>query len=210
MKAWSYWFPDLMPHVPGCPQVLAEHELRRAAQAFFFQTRAWKVDVGPVTVTAGTPEWATATGDVEQDLVRVEAAWIDGKPIEPTTAEKLDRDYADDWRSHTGTPTAYLQLTPGVLQLYPVPLVDVALKLRLSVSPSEVSTGLPDEMAVKYRDLMHVGAKSRLMMYPGKPWTNFDLSGVYGTAFNNLVAQATAEAARGQVQARIPSRVNWC
>lgn len=210
MKAWSYWLPDLMPHVPGCPRLLAEHELRRAAQAFFRQTRAWKITEAPLAIPALTATVPVAPADAGQQLVRIESAWWDGKPMEPVTAEQLDGGYADDWQSHTGTPTHYLQLVPGEIRLYPLPLSGGSLKLRMSVMPSDASTGLPDDLADRYVDEMHVGAKSRLMLYPGKPWTNPELAGVYGQAFNALVNQATAEAARAYAQARLPSRVNWC
>lgn len=213
MKAWSYWLPDLMPHVPGCPQVLAEHELRRSAQAFFIQTRAWKVtESASLPVAAGQDEVTIAPSDAGQDLVRMEAAWFDGVKLTPSTATQLDADYGDDWSVHTGTPDRYIQDTPGVLRLYPIPMAaaTTGLKVRLSVAPSESSTGIPDEMAVRFRDEIHVGAKSRLMLYPGKPWTNLEMAAVYGQAFNNMVAIATTAAARSFGAARIPSRVNWC
>lgn len=212
MRAWSTWFPDLLPHVPGCPQVLAAHELRRAAQAFFRQTLAWRVTQAPIAVTAGTAEVSTAPLDAEQELVRIDAAWYDGKRIGPVTAEVLDGSYVDDWQTHTGTPTNYLQIVPGVVRLYPAPLADAAtgLKLRLIVTPSDTSTGLPDDLALRYTDEIHVGAKSRLMLYPGKPWTSAELGGFYGQTFGQLIDRATANAARAFIQARLPSRVNWC
>lgn len=212
MKAWAYWLPDLMPHVPGCPHVLAEHELRRAAQAFFNHSLAWRVTETLRAVTAGTAELSAAPSDADQELVRVDAVWYDGIKLEPITPETLDAQYTDDWQTREGTPTNYLQVIPGVIRLYPVPLVDAVagLKLRLIVTPSEAATGLPDDLALKYRDHMHVGAKSRLMLYPGKPWTNPELAVVYGQSFTALVNQATAEAARAYTQARLPSRVNWC
>jgi hypothetical protein len=212
MKAWSYWLPDLMPHVPGCPQVLAEHELRRAAQAFFQQTMAWRVDETPRAVLAGTDEISVAPADADLELVRVDAVWYDGQRLDPIAPETLDAQYHDDWQTQTDTPTKFMQVVPGVIRLYPIPLVDAVtgLRLRLIVTPGETSTGLPDDLARRFRDEIHVGAKSRLMLYPGKPWTNIELAGVYGQAFNALVNQATAAAARAFVQARLPSRANWC
>ena len=98
------------------------------------------------------------------------------------------------------------------MRLYPIPTDPAAtgLRLRLIVAPSDDAAGLPDDQAVKFKDVIQVGAKSRLMLYPGKTWTNAELAAVYGQAFNQLVAQATAEAARAYAQARLPARVNWC
>lgn len=212
MQAWASWFPDLLPHVPGCPQVLAEHELRRAAQVLMRRTRAWKVDVPAVAVSAGQDVVTVAPPSADHELVRVEAAWYDGRPLEPTTAEVLDALYADDWRAHTGTPSKYIQIVPGEIRLYPVPVANAVtgLSVRLSVAPSETAAGLPDDIALRFRDEVQVGAKARLMLYPGRPWTNPELAAVYGQAFDSLVGTATAAAARSYSDARIPSRMKWC
>lgn len=212
MTPWSYWFPDVLPHVPGCPQVIMEHELRRAAQAFFRQTKAWRVTQAPIPVAAGTAEVSATPLAAGQELVRVDAAWYDGTRIDPVTPEMLDAQYFDDWQARTGKPQQFLQEVPGAVRLYPIPTdpAVTGLRLRLIVAPSDAATGLPDDQAVKFKDVIQVGAKSRLMLYPGKTWTNAELAAVYGQAFNQLVGQATAEAARAYAQARLPARVNWC
>lgn len=212
MKAWAYWFPDLAVHVPGCPQMVMEHELRRAAQAFFTSTYAWKADQAVKPIAPLLESVVVAPDLTTQDLVRVEAAWFDGRKMAPTTAEGLDAQHMQGWHAITGAPDRYLELEPGLLRLFPLPQAAAAsgLKLRLSVTPSEASTGLPDDIALRYRDQMHVGAKARLMLMPGKPWTNLDLAGVYGATFASMVATATARAAMGHVNARIPSSPSWC
>lgn len=211
MKAWSTWFPDLLPHVAGCPQPLAAHELRRAAQVLFGKTRAWRVDMAAVPVSAGQAVVAVVPDSAEQELVRIESVWLDGRKLDLVTDEVLDSQYADDWRTHSGTPFAYSQSVPGDVRLYPLPISDAVtgLSARLSVKPSESSTGLPDDMAVRFRDEIHVGAKARLMLYPNRPWTS-DLAAVYGQTFDSAVGSATAAAARSFSRARNPSRVKWC
>lgn len=212
MQAWSTWFPDLLPHVPGCPQILAEHELRRAAQVLMRRTRAWRIDEAARPVVAGQATVSVAPTSAELELVRVEAVWFDGKPLEPVTDDVMDALYSHDWRSDTGTPSRFLQWVPGEIRLYPLPDANAVtgVTLRLSVAPSESSTGLPDDLAIRFRDEIHVGAKARLMLYPGRPWTNPDLGAVYGQAFDSLVGTATAAAARSYSDARIPSRMKWC
>lgn len=212
MKDWSSWFPDLLPHITGCPQPLAEHELRRAAQVLFRRTRAWRVDMAAVAVSAGQAVVTLAPDSAQHELVRVESVWLDDRKLDQVTADVLDSQYKDDWRLHTGDPFACIQTVPGELRLYPIPISNATtgLAARLSVTPSESSTGLPDDMAVRFRDEIHVGAKARLMLYPNRPWSNADLSAVYGQAFDGLLGTATASAARSFSQARIPSRIKWC
>lgn len=212
MKLWSYWFPDLAIHVPGCPPVLMVHELRRAAQTFFERSRAWRVTQAPLAVALGESEKASTPTDTTTDLVELEAAWYDGKPLYPITLEELDNAFHDDWQAHTGTPTRYLEPSVGTIRLYPSPIAaaTTGLKLRLIVKPSDTATGLPDDMAARYRDAIHLGAKSRLMAIPGKPWTNFELAGALATSFASQADSAHTKAAKGNVNARVRARVKWC
>lgn len=211
-KAWSYWYPDLLAHVPGCPIPLAEHELLRAAQAFFKESRAWQDTLPLIPVSAAQAAVTVAFADPGQELVRVEQAFYDGLPIGVTTTEVLDSMFVDDWTLHTGTPSKIYQLTPGVVRLYPIPVADATngLRLRVSIRPSESATGLADEMAVKYRDEIHMGAKARLMMYPNKPWTNLDMAAVYASSFDGVIGKANLSAARSFAAARKPARPKWC
>lgn len=212
MKTWSYWFPDLLPLVPGVPNVQAAHELRRAAQVFFEQSKAWKVIEPARPVTAGTVSISAAPSDAQQELSEVLSVKYDGKSLNVETMESIEAAYGPDWGSHTGTPVAYFQLTPGEITFYPTPADDAitGVVLTLVVKPSDAATGLPDDMAVKYRDAMHVGAKARLMLIPGKPWSN-PADGVgYGAAFDSMCGTANSQAAKSFGRARIASRPKWC
>lgn len=212
MRAWSSWFPDLMLHVPGCPNVLAEHELRRAAQAFFRTTRSWKVIEAALPVVAGQSTVTTAPSDAGQELVRVESVSYDGVDMALKTIEDMPAEFGSQWASHTGTPSVYLQLTPGEILLYPMPDADATTGVvrTLSVQPSEAATGLPDDMAIQYRDDIHLGAKARLLSIPGKPWSNMDQAVMNGAAFDSKSSRANINAARSYGNGRITSRNKWC
>jgi hypothetical protein len=212
IKAWSYWYPDVLPHVPGCPNPMVDFQLRRAAQAFFKDTRAWQVTQPLVAVAALQSSVVVLPADSGQELVRIEQAWFDRAPIGPTTADTLDRQFVDDWTLHTGTPNKVYQLTPGTVRLYPLPVAAsvTGLKLRLSVRPSDSATGLDDEMAVKFRDDIANGAKAKLMMMNKKSWTDMDMAGIYSAAFDAACGSTSISAARSFGSARKPSNPKWC
>ncbi len=211
MKLWSSWLPDLLPHVPGCLNVVAEHELRRAAQVFFQKTRAWQINPVATPVSAGNPDVTVITGDDSVKLVRVESARLDGRPLTKETADNLDVSFTDDWHNHTGAPDSYVEFTPGVIRLYPIPLANsvTGLRMRLSVTPSETSLGLPDDIAARFQDEIHVGAKARLMVYPDAQWSNTTLAVGYAQAFSDMMDTTVAAVARSYGAARIPSRPKW-
>lgn len=210
MAIWSSWLPDIRPHVDQCPPPVIEHELKRAAQNFFSESRAWHEQQPSISVSAAVSDLTVVPTDSQQELVRVESAKWNGAPMRIKSASDMDNTYLDDWRSHTGTPNTLIQITPGVAWLYPIPTANGLLDLRLSVRPSESATGIPDEMAVKYRDVLASGAKSRLMLYPGKPWSAPDLGLALSVAFRSGIDHASAEAARSFSRGRLASRPGWC
>jgi hypothetical protein len=213
MAAWAKWFPDVLPHVPGCPAPVVRHELRRAAQSLLQVSRAWQAELTPIAITAGTADYAIAPSNpTQQQIVRIEAAWLDGQRLSPMTPDQLDTGGLDDWRERTGAPTGYLQLTPGQVTLYPKPITNATtgLKLRVSLMPADTATLIPDDLALQYSDEIQLGAKGRLMMMPGKPWTNFDLAGTYLSAFSSATNTAMSRAARALVGGRIEARPKWC
>lgn len=212
MAIWSDWYPDLMPHLPGCPALIVDHELRRASQIFFEGSRAWKKKLAALPVVSGTEQVVLATGSAELDVVRVEAAWYDGKTIDVFTPEDLAGAFSDDWHDHTGTPIAIVQFEPGVARLYPIPNANasIGLVVEASIKPSEAATGFPDNLRVKFKEAITAGAKGRLMVYPSKSWTNFDLGVAMGSAFDSAVNKARLDAALSYGRGSVRSRPKWC
>jgi hypothetical protein len=212
MATWDKWFPDVLPQVPGCPNPVVRHELRRAAQALLTATRAWQENLAPLPVAAGQDEVTIApTTPAQQQIVRIESVWLDGQRLEPVTPDELDGATTDNWGTHTGAPSRYLQLTPGVLTLYPTPAANAitGLLVRVSLCPSDTATTIPDDLALRYSDEIQVGARARLMLYPNKPWSNPQLGITYAQDFNGAIGAAAAKAARAQVRGRIASRPTW-
>lgn len=213
MVDWSYWFPDVLPHVRGCPSDIAVHELKRTAQEFFRRTRAWQKEEPLVPVAAGQKTVLIAPSDFTLDLVRVESIYFDKDHLTPTTPETLDGMYGDKWEANSASkPDSFYQLTAGEIRLYPIPLADATegLKVRVSVTPGESAEGIPDDMAIKFRDPIYLGARARLMIYKDSPWYDPSMAAVYGAAFSAAVDKYTLDKARSFTNARIKSRPKWC
>lgn len=212
MKLWSAWLPDVLPHVMGCPNIVAESEIRRAAQDFFQRTRAYQVYV-TTPVVAGQAFVEPVPADSGLNMIRVENASYDGERLMPINKATLDTDqYLNDWATRTGTPRNRLQLTPGVIRLYPIPEVDAKTGVlsRLSVSPSNESLGVADEMYYQYLDEIKCGALSRLMIFPGSSWRNPELAMLYDGKFNSAIDSVHYLAARAFSNGRIAARPKWC
>ncbi len=212
MREWSYFLPDVLPHVVGCPSMVAEQELKRAAQQFFEKTRAWRLTTAPVRISPNQATVTVAVGD-GLDLVRIEHGTYDGKRIAVISPDVLDDDPTmGDWRSRKGTPNNLIQSMPGVVDLYPVPLdaTSTGLTFFVAVKPSDSATGLPDHLATAYRDIIVCGAKSKLMIYKDAPWANPALAASFASEFMTSMGSANFEAAKGFGRGRIAARPRWC
>lgn len=208
---WRDWFPDVLPRVPGCPDILAEHELRETAQALMEQTGLWVREALPQPVLANQKAVVLDTGDPDAVTARINDAWLDGRRLNPLTPEAMCA-RTDDWTAQVGRPFACFMDEPGMARLFPIPSTDAVsgFTARLRVMPSDAAPGLPDALARTVKAAVVGGALARLFLYTGKPWTNADLAGVAGQAFAAQADKLTAQAARGQVGARIPSTIRWC
>jgi hypothetical protein len=210
-KAWSYWYPDLVPQLTGCPDPVIDYELRRVAQDFFERTRAWQVIQAPVAIAKAQALVNIVPADPGQELVRIERAWLDGRPINVTSADTLDARFPDDWSTREGTTTDLVPLSPGVMQLFPLPAAaaSTGLKLRLSVRPSDTATGIQDDMAVAWREALACGCRGRLMLQADKPWTNTTMGPLDTSKYEAAVAKANLKAALAYAGGRIASRPSF-
>jgi hypothetical protein len=211
MAVWADWYGDLLVHAQRCPKLIIKHEIKRAAQEFYTRTRAWSVLTSAHAVAAGQSDVTVVLG-TGLEIARIEDAWLDGRRLDPATVHSMGQGYSDDWTAQTGTPTHAVLLTPGIVRLFPTPTGDAAtgLKLRVSVRPSDGATGIPDDLFAAHRLAIAYGARSALMAYAGRPWSNEKMAGVWASAFGEAIATAASAANRGHQQARPRTRIAWC
>ena len=212
MAAWTYWLPDLLPTVPGCPQVLALHEIKRAAQDLMRASRAWQAEL-PAQAVAADAATVTLTPPSGAEVVQVERAWVDGKRLPQVAPDVLDMERGDNWTEHTGAgPTHFVQLQPEVLRLYPIPTAPAATGLvaRVSLCPADSAEGLDDGLARRYRNVILAGARARLMLMPGKAWSSPELALAAAAGFQGGVDSAHHDAIRGFGRGMPRARPNWC
>lgn len=211
MKAWSYWFPDLLPLVPGVPNVLAKQELLRAAQAFFSATKSWKVIEVPRPVTAGTATIDATPLDAGMEMVEIRNVNYDGKDLELMSLDGVRAKYGEGWETRTGTPGTAVTITPAIYRLFPIPDQNATTGVvhTIVVSPSDTAAGVQDDLAVMFRDAILAGAAARLKLKTGMPWADPQGAAAYGAAFDSACGVGQAKAARGFSRARIAARPQW-
>ena len=211
-NTWDSWLPDVLPHVAGCPDIVATHEIKRAAQQFFRLSRAWRAVLDPLTLNVGEPELRVLSDAAESEIVRIEKAALGFEPLDPLSLDDVAATFGPDWATQTGTPMAVTALTPLSVRLVPYPeaAVDADLMLTVSLMPSETASGIPDTLYTAYREQIATGAKSRLMLIKGQSWFDPKYGAAMGDVFAGDISSARIAAARATGRGRFSARPSFC
>jgi hypothetical protein len=190
--AYTAFYDHVLPHVPGCPQGIATLAIRQAAIEFCRRSGIWYIDHPAIDVVANQASYPYAAGVAGAVVEETLKAWFNGKEIHPATKDDLNRLFANDWRTKTGTPDRFTQYTARSLILVPKPVDNLAagLVLIVSLKPSAASTGMDDTIFEEYHEGIAAGAKSRLMLSQKKPYSNAQQAEIEKGYFEHCIAEA--------------------
>lgn len=198
---------ELLPLVfrdcPSVPREVALHELREAAIAFCTRTRYWREDLSPIQTSTDTDVFEYEVNCLAPDTRPVATMTLlaDGKSLEARFEDDLDTSVRD-WRTATGLPRFFT--APGSAWVRPVPAPrDSVMTLtgKIAVAPTRDGRFLLSDIVDAHSSTLAAMAKSTLMMMPGKPWTNPELS-----VFNAEIAERAMKSAATDAAARFSSR----
>lgn len=210
MKAWTQFYPDALPELPGVPLPLLDHWLRNVTIEFCERSRAYVVELTAIDAVAEQMGY-TLTLPEETALVEVVGVEFDSEPIDPKAPAALRAEYGN-WRSKIGTPKYYTQRSLDSLLLVPAPAAAVTggIVVEAALKPSQAATGVADWVFTRWSADLVAGAKAKLMAMADKPWTNVDRVPLYSGQFEAAIASAPAAANAGFVQSRPRSRGVFC
>lgn len=202
--------PFIAPEVPGCPEPLIKQAVVQTAIEFCTETLAWQEIQDPVALVDGGNELVI---DVPRDsrIVAVKDIWASNRKLRPVTMDQLF-ERIPNWQTATGSEPAYYNASADwqTIRIYPSPLDSQGAKLtvRAAYAPKITATTLPDEIVTKHLDGLTGGAKARLMIMPGRSWTNAQMGGVYRAQFNDQVLKAKIDILHDRVQGSVSVRPN--
>lgn len=207
-RDWNYWYPDLLVHVPGAPDPLLDHALRRAAREFFRRTRAWTEWLDPQNTSGVSSTEYGFDLPIQSELVQVERVTVDGKPLETTAYRQLEA----DWTRHRDA-NAQALVTRDMSSFILVGsalAAGQAIQVQASLTPSVAATRLPDELASRYYEAITEGAKATLMLTPKADFYNPDLAAVAKGQFEQAIGKCNVDAYRSHTNQTPRPRVHWC
>lgn len=206
MASWENWMPELTLAAPTAPAPLIHMCLNRAAREFLRTTRAWQEWLEPTDVTGD--EFREYSFELPQggELLRMESATLNGKPLEVAKSRNLG---ADPWQ-HARKGMAYL--VSSDLRNFTVGALGGdtgSVQVYVSLIPTTRATALPDSVATLYHEAIREGAKAELLNTSGTDYYKPDQAAVALAMFQRHMDNAQADVWRSNTPKTPRGRTSW-
>ena len=201
-KTWAKWYDEVLPDVPGCPQVVAANAIKNAAIQFCDRSFVYLIDHDPIAAVEDQGEYTWAPG-AGLKVARPERVWYDGEELTPKTRDEI-ADMHAYWPDWEGTPLYFMQEKIEKLIVVPRPTAALAnaIKAKVAVKPSRDATSIDDAIWEKYLEEIASGAKARLFAMKRKPWADGQLAAYHKGVFDEAISAARLAAFKGHVRSR--------
>lgn len=198
MAAWSDFLPGVLQYASGCPDPVAEDQVRKAARRLCEKAAVWVGDLAAVNVWAGVAEYDLVAAEDGAWVVRPTHLACKGGPLRLEIEARMDAE-CPGWRGATGTACRYLLPRPGVARLYPVPIADAALALtgRAQLKPSATAEECPDALLEAWEEVICDGALEKLLAMPRREWSDPAGAMLKARDFRRGLGQALVKTIKG-------------
>lgn len=169
------------PFVLDCPKFVVNAHLTRAARGFCSQTHAWK-ETYSVTVLAGETE-AIIPLPATASMINV----VSVKSPDRYLGKAGDKSWLCDT---PGTPLNYAVTALNGFAVGPIPKVDTALEVVVTLQPALMSDEVSDFIVEAWGEGIADGAVNTLLMMRDTPWYEPGQAAYHGEMFK----QATNDA----------------
>lgn len=201
MASYEAFLSRVLPDVTGCPELVALQAIKDAAIEFCEKSHVYQQDLDPMTAIKAISEYdlEAPTGYV---VARVMSAWFNNEKLEPAAPDMLRVPDAYRLTAGQSQPKFYFQKTAKTVTLLPVPDQNTpsAITIRAALKPSRISESVDDEIYEEYAEVIAHGAKYRLMLSPGKSYSNQANAAVEKGLFESGINKARARANSGYVR----------
>lgn len=185
MKAWSLFYPYVLPEVIGAPDPLVEQALVLAAREFCQRTSAWMEFQDELQPHESTNRFEFEV-PLGAELVKVMSAVVGTTSLDVFFNGDLPADWPD-LRS-TALRNKLVHLEGNEFLVFPLPTAP--LRLRLSFKPTLSAKTIPNALFDGYAEDIALGAKARLMAMRGMPFADGAHASFNRSAFESAIQQA--------------------
>lgn len=202
MKAFSEFYDDLLPELPGCTTALVDHHLLRVAREYCDRTAAWRETLDAIAYAANTLTYSIFPTSTKTELVRLLSLTV-GTQLQ-WVARDIELSDSDQPLYQADEPPFTVNDVGDEITLTDQPAANIVL--IASLRPSLAAVSLPNFLLTDQLEAMRAGVLSRLMLMGNKPWTDRDLGTNYRQAYDAALNFGALKAARGNTRALLRTR----
>lgn len=205
-KSYEAFFPDVLPDVPGITPDMALRAIRQSVIEFCEKSLIHQVTQDPISLI---PNIDTYDLDAPRGyrVGKVMRAWYLGSELQPVAPDDMRAPdaYSTVINNYTPTrtsPTGFTQVDFDTVTFIPIPdqAYQNSVTLRVALVPLRDSDGCEAFLHEIWGELIACGAKARLQVNPGKPYTNAEAATVNQARFTTAINDARQRATRGNVR----------
>lgn len=206
MKTYDTFFPDVLLDVPGCPPEVAIRAIRNTVIEFCEKTLINQVTQDPISLRAGLTDY-DLDAPAGYRVQKVMRAWYLGSELAPVAPDDIPSPdvYNPNIAGYTpskSTISGYTQKDSESVSFMPIPNQDApqSITMRVALVPLRDSTKFDDFLYEQWGEYIACGAKARLMLTPGKPYSNQNTAAYNQARFMSGLNEARQRAIRGNVR----------
>lgn len=200
MKAWSEFYDHVLPDVPDCNPAMADIALRHSVRQFCEGSLAWHEWRGPLNTAAAINEYEFEIATSEE-VVKLLGATLNDLPLTVRSFNDLPM----NWKVSPGVSEGIVTEDRRTYFVVPARASGMKVKTWVALKPSLKATGVTDAIFSQYVEQISMGAKSRLMMSPKKPYTDMNLGALLALNFKEAITETAIKVAKSF--SRTPRRV---
>lgn len=203
MADFSAFYKDVVSQLPGAPLVMVDYALLQTAIDFCETSLILQVDADPISVRPNVADYEIATDDDQLLVAMVMEAKLDGHRL-PAIA--LDLRNTTIWPSQMYEWGVSELDDPMSIRILATPEEAATLTLRVALKPIQDATSLPDDLLKHHRTCIAAGAMARMMLQPGKTWSQPALGAYRQKEYAAYLNQAQVDANKGSTRADLRVR----
>lgn len=201
--AYSTYFPQVIPFVPGCPIPTILDAFQRTAYAFFLKSYSYRLWLPTFDLTVATTTYTLGGLPTGTEVAQIMELKCNGIDVKPLSHEQFFA-YDPEWPSLTGTNAQYYTSLNDVstFNIIPSPTATDtgAFFAQVALTPTLVATGVEQSHLEQWKDGLIDGVLSRLMEMPGKTWTNVKEAVTRHERYHGQAIAARIQANKGNIR----------
>lgn len=206
---YSELLDEVLPLLAADPSdPVTENAIKRSVIEFCAGSWIWQYLPDPIDVAAGENVY-----DLEPppgaDITTIMDVSYNRVPLTDKSLTWLDQELPG-WRSTRATPKYFTQVDTEQVILAPLPDTNLSggLVMTLALQPSQSATSFPKWIFNQYIYTLADGAVSKLMLMPGKGWTDLQNGLDRRNRFEAAIANArnNSASALGRAATRVKSQ----